>query len=144
MSPLNPTTAAELLATQGVQPASEMKKILSGFDASKPMYKHDFWPEDTLYQFIRLASVGNPILTRGSWFGIAGITSRGVGIFAGLAGRTLYKFRVLHPFSALEGTAATLPIDWQNEIGGPGGSTQVFVPRMYASHIRSLGPAEGW
>lgn len=144
MHSLNPTTAAELLASQGVQPASEVVKVLSGFDSSKPMYKHDFWPGDTLYQYIRLASVANPVPTRGSWFGIAGITTRGVAIFAGVAGRTLHRFEVAHPFSALEGTAARLPIDWQNEIGGPGGASQVFVPRMYSGHIRSLGPAEGW
>jgi len=142
MRSMNATDAAAFLASQGVQPASEVKKILSGFDFSKSAYEHHFWPGDTLYQFVRHISVGNPVAARGSWFGLSGVTMRGVAIFGGLAGRTSHKFEVVHPFSALEGTAARLPADWDNEIGGPGGATQVFVPRMYAGHIRSLGPSE--
>lgn len=142
MKLMNKAEASEFLSKQGVEPDKKVKEVLSGFDLSRPMYEHFFSPGDELYQFVRLPSVGSPVFERGCWFGLSGVSLGGAAIFGGLAGRTLQRFKVIHPFSALEGTAAPFPIDWQLEIGGRGGMTQVFVPRKYAGLIRSLGSAQ--
>ena len=86
-----------------------------------------------------------PRSTPGSWFGRAGVTQDSVAIFGGLAGRQPFKFRVIHPFSAIEGITKAMKRDWEHEIGGgQGGGSQVFVPRMYQGHIRATGAHEGW
>lgn len=133
--------ASAFLSAQGVASKAEVQKVLNGFDASKPLYVHAFWPGDVLYQFIRLTAVGRPQLNRGSWYGLSGVKRSGVAIHDGLAGRMLHKFIVTQPFTALEGTAAAMAREWEFEIGGAGGATQIYVARRHAGHIDALGPA---
>ena len=63
---LDRTSAERFLSEQGVQPASEVKNVLSGFDFSKAIYEHDFWPGDVVYQFVRLPSATDPAPSTGS------------------------------------------------------------------------------
>ena len=144
MRMLDRTSAERFLSEQGVQPASEVKNVLSGFDFSKAIYEHDFWPGDVVYQFVRLPSATDPAPSSGSWFGLAGLTPSGVAINEGLAGRRLARFKVLAPFKALEGTAVKFKINISSGIGGRGGATQIFIPRGLVGHLQSLGVAERW
>ena len=141
MKMLTPPTAAALLLAQGVPCAREVDKVLSGFDLGKPLYEQDFWPEDVLFQLIRLPSVRDPVPAPGNWFGLAGITASGVAINGGLAGRSLAAFKVVSPFKAVEGTAASFKVDLGRALGGKGGASQVFVPSGLLGHLQSLGPA---
>ncbi len=142
MRMLNQQSAEVLLTSQGVPPR-EAKKIMSGFDVSKPMYEHQFWDGDKLFQLVRLPSATDPLPSTGNWFGLTGMTSSGVAVNDGLSGRRLVEFRVAAPFTALEGTAARFVGSLHSGIGGPGGQTQVFVPRhLVASRLESVGPAE--
>ena len=141
---LTEQSAADLLRWQGVAPQPEIEKVLSGFDFEKPMYEHDFWPDDILYQLIRKPSATLPVPGTGNWFGLAGITTRGVAINDGLAGRRAAQFKVLMPFKALEGTARPMAIDLGSGIGGVGGATQIYVPRMLLGRLQALGPEDRW
>ena len=76
MRVLDHKTAADLLRSQGVGPNADVEKVLNGFDFSRPVYEHDFWPGDVLYQLIRLPSATLPLPATGNWFGLAGITNR--------------------------------------------------------------------
>ena len=137
-------TAGDLLLTQGVHPVAEVEKVLSGFDFSRPVYEHDFWPDDVLFQLVRLPSALDPLPSSGNWFGLAGITASGVAVNEGLAGRRLASFKVVSPFKALEGTAARFKVNLGSAIGGEGGATQIFIPTRLLGHLHSLGPAERW
>ncbi len=136
-------TAASYLAGHGL-PAAEITKVLGGFEFGRPVYEHHFWPNDDLYQFVRLSSASDRSPSAGNWFGLAGVTPSGVAINEGLAGRQLVRFKVVAPFDALEGTAAACAVDLGTAIGGKGGSTQVYVPRALIGHLRSAGPADRW
>ena len=140
---LNRQTATDLLRAQGVG-AADTEKVLGGFDFSKPIYEQEFWPGDVLYQLIRLPSAMQPSLTTGNWFGLAGITTDNVAINDGLSGRQATKFEVTAHFSALEGSAAELPVNIGTAVGGRGGGTQVFLPRMLLGRLQSMGPVERW
>lgn len=141
MRTLNRSSAEALLATQGVASA-EVARVLSGFDLKKPMYEQDFWPDDVLFQLIRLPSATDPSPSTGNWFGLSGITTRGVGINDGLSGRRLASFKVVAHFTALEGTAARLTVNLQTGIGGVGGATQIYAPRSLLGHLASFEPTE--
>ena len=141
---LTPEAARAFLLGQGLAPGREVDDVLSGFDFMRPAYEHHFFPGDELYQLIRLPSVGLPSPQRGNWYALAGLTHRNVAVSSGLAGRRTQKFEVVMPFLALEGTAKTLPIDWRLEIGGPGGGTQIYVPRQFGGRIRAVGPVDDW
>jgi hypothetical protein len=142
MRTLTRRTAAELLRKQGVTSEAEVKKVLSGFDFGKPIYEHDFWPEDILYQFIRRPSAVDPLPNTGNWFGLSGITTSQVAINEGLAGRSLVAFKVTTPFSALEGTAAHFKVDLGKAIGGEGGGTQIFVPKSLIFYLSAWRPRD--
>ena len=144
MRVLNRQSAGDFLRSQGVRPDSEVEKVLSGFDFTKPVYSQEFWPGDTLYQLIRLPSSSQPVMMTGNWFGLAGITTHGVAINDGLSGRQATRFEVMHPFTALEGCAKELPVNLGTAIGGRGGGTQVFLPRTLLGHLESLGAVERW
>jgi len=144
MRVLDHKTAADLLRSQGVGPNADVEKVLNGFDFSRPVYEHDFWPGDVLYQLIRLPSATLPLPATGNWFGLAGITTRGVAINDGLSGRQAVKFEVVAPFRALEGSAKTLPVNLGTAIGGPGGATQIFLPRTLLGHLQSKGAVDRW
>lgn len=135
--------AEHWLASQGVD-AREIALVLRGFDLGKPLYEQDFWPGDVLYQLVRRPSASEPLPPAGRWFGLAGMTSSGVAINDGGAGRRLVAFAVLAPFKALEGTAAPLAVDLGKAVGGLGGATQVYLPSALLGHLRSTGPAERW
>jgi hypothetical protein len=47
-------------------------------------------------------------------------------------------------FSALEGNARGFAVDLRIGIGGPGGGTQIFVPRRLLGRVRSVGPVDRW
>lgn len=141
MRMLNPRSATALLQSQGVH-APEIEKIFTGFDVGKPLYEHDFWPDDTLWQLVRMPSASLPSPATGNWFGLVGVTSSGVAINDGLAGRRLVRFRVVAHFKALEGTAKTLPADIGTGIGGLGGATQVYVPRALLGRLVATGGAD--
>jgi hypothetical protein len=141
MRVLTRATAAELILAQGVSPV-RVEEALSGFDFAKPVYEQDFWPEDVLFQLVRLPSVRDPVPASGNWYGLAGITARGVAVNDGLAGRRLNAYKVVSPFKALEGTAVKFKVDRGSGIGGDGGATQVFIPSALLGHLQSLGPAD--
>src|SRR5262245_31484818 len=143
MRPLNRQTAAELLRAQGVS-AADSEKVLSGFDFTKPLYEQEFWPGDVLYQLIRLPSATQPSMTTGNWFGLAGITTANVAVNDGLSGRQATKFEVTAHFTALEGSAVELPVDIGTAIGGPGGGTQIFLPRMLLGRVQAMGRIDRW
>jgi hypothetical protein len=144
MKMLDRAAAEIFLSHQGVMAASQLDDILSGFDLDKPMYQMDFWPEDVLYQFIRKPSLHEPSPAIGNWFGLAGITEAAVAINSGLAGRHLARFKVIAPFSALEGTAVKFKVNLGTAIGGQGGGTQIFIPRALLGCLEALGPAQTW
>src|SRR5690606_13920235 len=98
------------------------------FDFSHPVYLQEFEPEELLYQFIRNSSHEGLPLLAGSWFCLTGATKRSLAIIDGLSGRELHAYRVARMFTALEGSASALPIQWSWAGGGPGGGTQVYVP----------------
>ncbi len=62
----------------------------------------------------------------------------------GLAGREVHRFRAYSELVALEGTASRLSTNWNAEIGGMGGDTQLFVPPMLLGRIHSIGNADPW
>lgn len=144
MRSLNKQSAAALLMSQGVKDQGEIAKILDGFDLGKPLYEHDFWPDDVVYQLVRLPSASLPAPTTGNWFGLAGITTQGVAINEGLAGRRLMQLKVIAHFKALEGTAKRLATNLLTGIGGPGGATQIYAPRSILGHLAAIAPAERW
>jgi putative RNase toxin 46 of polymorphic toxin system len=141
---LNRNTAGDLLRSQGIATKVDVEKVLNGFDFSKPVYEHEFWPGDVLYQLIRLPSATLPVPATGNWFGLAGITTGGVAINDGLSGRQAVKFEVVASFRALEGSAKALPVDLGSAIGGTGGATQIFLPRTLLGHLQSVGPVARW
>lgn len=141
---LDRISAAALLRSQGVIPESEIGKVFSGFDFAKPVYEHAFYPGDTLYQLVRLPSFDLPSPMSGNWFGLAGLTTGSAAINDGGAGRRAVRFEVVMQFSALEGTARKFAVDLSKAIGGPGGCTQIFVPRTLLGRLRSVGPVERW
>ncbi len=144
MSATTESTLSSYLARYGITDPAAVQEVRSGFDMSKPLYEHYFRPGDVLYQLVRLPSFYNLNPHRGNWFGLAGLTARNVAVLHGLAGRRTHQFRVLAAFVGLEGTAGRYPLDWNKEIGGPGGATQIYVPRVLMACIQAAGPAEPW
>ena len=132
------------LRANGVAHPALVHDVLSGFDSQKPIYETPLDFETELYQYMRRPATGRPDLRVGNWFCITGASRRGLGIIDGLAGRELHRFRVVSPFVALEGTASKIARNWQFEIGGRGGSTQIYVPPRFIGHIQSLGTAAPW
>src|SRR5262245_12220332 len=140
------------LAAHGVNAADE---ILEGFGFGAGRQPRVFEVEleegEPLYQWMGNASAGAGI-SRGRWYALKGASMDGLGIFSAAAGRSLHQFRVAHPCRALEGDAAGIGTrigsegprvkSWQYGVGGSGGATQIFIPRLYDGHIASLGPAE--
>ena len=141
---LDRESAKMLLLSQGVALAEDIAKVLNGFDFAKPVYEHHFFPGDILYQLIRLPSFDLPSPDRGRWFGLAGITTQKVAVNDSLSGRRAHQFEVIMHFTALEGSAKALPVNLKTGIGGPGGGTQIYVPRLLAGRIRAVGPVERW
>jgi hypothetical protein len=133
-------SATAFLADHGIE-TEKISEILQGFDFGRPIYLHDFWPDDELYQLVRHSSAMERSVRAGNWFGLAGITASGVAINDGLSGRHLVRYKVVSHFRALEGTAARFKVDLGKAIGGKGGSTQIFVPRRLIGHLCSVGPA---
>lgn len=134
---LNQQSAEELLRRQGLSLA-KISEVLGSFNLKEPLYEHDFWDKEILYQLKRVnASIG-------MWFGLPGITTKGVAINDGLSGRILVKFRVTIPFKALEGTAKSMKKDYGIGIGGPGGQTQICIPPILQSRLEVLGQADRW
>jgi len=144
MSATTESTLSSYLARHGVTDPVAVQEVRSGFDMTKPLYNHYFEPGDVLYQLVRLPSFYNLSPHRGNWFGLAGLTAQNVAVMQGLAGRRTHQFQVLAPFVGLEGTAGRYPIDWNKEIGGLGGATQIYVPRMLMGFIQATGPVEPW
>lgn len=141
---LDRESARALLRLQGVMSEAEIKKVLSGFDFSHPVYEHVFFPGEILYQLVRLPSFYLPSPMTGNWFGLAGLTTGRAAINDGGAGRRAGQFEVVMQFCALEGIAKKLAVDLEKAIGGPGGGTQIFVPRTLLGRVRSVGPVERW
>ena len=141
---LNKEAAAELLRSQGITSRAELEMIVDAYDFDKPVYEHDFWPGDVLYQLRRLQSFHAPLSPTGNWFGLAGVTSHGVAINDGLSGREAIEFEVIAHFRALEGTARALPQNLGTGIGGPGGQTQVFLPRPLLFRLEAKGGVNRW
>ena len=144
MRVLNRDTASAWLRSQGITDQAKVAEILGGFDFSRPIYENDFWPGDVLYQLVRLPSAVKPDMLPGNWFGLAGLTTKGVAINDGGSGRQAMKYEVVAYFKALEGTAKTLPVNVGSAIGGPGGMTQVFMPRALLGHLQCLGHVDRW
>jgi hypothetical protein len=132
------------LQANGVTHPALVHDVLSGFDPKKPIYETLLDFDDELYQYIRKPATGRPDLRVGNWFCIGGATRGGLAIIDGLAGRELHRFRVVSSFSGLEGTASKISRNWRAEIGGRGGSTQIYVPPRFMGHIQSAGTAAQW
>jgi len=143
MRMLDRQSAEEFLARQAVSPA-EIVKLMTGFDLSRPMYAQHFWPGDKLYQFIRLPSASDSSPSTGNWFGLSGVTTSGAAIHDGLSGRRLVEFTVISTFEALEGTAARFDGSLHSALGGPGGATQIYIPRLLLHRVSNASPADRW
>ena len=120
--------------------AGELQKIGSGFDLSHPVYEQKLDDRAMICQFVRNPSADRPLQKLGNWFCLRGAGMEGLAIFGGGEGRSIAVVRVEIGFIALEGTAAEVPRNWANSIGGPGGLTQIFVPDKYLmTNLRVLG-----
>ena len=170
MRPLKKDAVIEWLRSQGE--TWKLEDVLSGFDFDKPLYEHQFWPGDEIFQLARLPSlpqelprnatdldsqhdfreslddpsrlVSRPPSPIGNWFGLRGITTRGVAINDGLAGRQALRFEVIVNLRALEGAAAALRRNIGTGIGGPGGQTQIFIPSMMLNRLECRGQIGRW
>ena len=134
----------DYLARNGVANDVLVANVLSGFDLAQPLYEQRLEPDTELFQFMRRPAVGRPDLRVGNWFCLRGATRGGLAIMDGLAGREVHHFRVGSELVALEGTASRMTRDWQIEIGGVGGHTQIYVPPRLIGHILSVGNAHPW
>lgn len=119
--------AENFLRSRGIVDAHRIAEICSGFDFTQPVYESLVEPGDRLFQFIRMPQAGHPFMNTGNWFSIHGADMDGVAIFSGLAGRVHTEFTVARRISVLEGTAVSLPRNWDWAGGGSGGATQIFV-----------------
>jgi hypothetical protein len=130
---------ATYLSRYGVTSPERVEEIISGFDLEKPVYEQLLNVGDVLQQYIRKPDYlgGKDV---GNWFSLSSATMSGLAIFGGGSGRHPHRFRVAHPFSALEGTALPIQQDWRWAGGGPGGQTQIYVPPRLIGHLESLGP----
>ncbi|MCR5885789.1 hypothetical protein LRS03_24195 [Rhizobacter sp. J219] len=144
MKLLNEAGARDYLDRNGVTNPVIVKAILDGFDLGKPMYEQRLEPDTELFQFMRRPSAGKPDLRVGNWFCLPGASRSGLAIMDGLSGRETHRFQVGSELVALEGTASRLSLNWEYEIGGQGGHTQLYVPPRLLGHIRSLGNAHPW
>jgi hypothetical protein len=132
----------EWLQRNGVTSARDLTEVSGSFDLERPVYEVPLHPGEVLYQYIRLPEFGNPAPAMGRYFALAGATTDGVAIFDGAAGRQLLAFEVVILLPALEGTAASKPIDWTHYVGGTGGATQLFIPRHLHDRLRPRGAVE--
>ncbi len=117
-------------------------EIEDGFDLHQPLVAYTLYPPEELFQYIRLPSSMNVCPSVGNWFALKGATLEGVAIFSGLSGRRRAKFELLVPIEVLEGTAGRQPRDWDIAVGGPGGSTQLYIPTASLVTLRCWGNVE--
>lgn len=139
---LNQSEVENYLKRNGVMTQSKISEVLSGFDSAMPIYEQLLDEGQELFQFIRNPSAANINPNAGSWFTVAGATTKSVAIIDGGSGRRFHKFQVLRPFVAIEGCAKEFPLTWKFEIGGKGGGTQIYVPPNYLGHLTAVSPAE--
>lgn len=139
MRRLTQSDVRSYLNRNGIVSADKVEEVISGFDFAKPVYEHLMDEGSVLHQFIRNPTYSGAAEV-GNWFALPSATMAGLAIFGGGAGRHPHRFRVAYPFVALEGTAAQVSRNWTWAGGGPGGHTQVFVPKRLAGHLASLGP----
>jgi hypothetical protein len=141
---LTPDEVRSFLRANGARGDKEIISVLDGFDfASKPLYFRTFEVHEILFQYIRNPSVENGNTVRsGNWFCIKGATQDDVAITGGGSGRRRHRFEVAGTFETLEGVAREQSVNWQWAGGGPGGGTQIYVPRSRIGLLRPLGPDE--
>jgi len=130
------------LRANGVSSVDQIEAVLSGFDFNVPIYYQLYEEDQELFQFIRNPSAVNLSPRVGCWFALPGATTQGVAIIDGGSGRRFHRFRVVRAFTAIEGTAKSIPIMWQHEVGGPGGATQIYVHPNLIGHLTVVSPAE--
>lgn len=130
------------LLRNGVWDDRTLDQILRGFDFSHPVYEQPLEPGNVLFQYLRRPSYSQRVPTTGNWFTLSGATTGDLAIFDGLSGRFRQKYQVLAHLTALEGTAARLPIDWGWAGGGPGGGTQLFIASPLLGRLQMIGASE--
>jgi hypothetical protein len=141
MKCLKQTEVENYLRNNGLATHNEISDVLSGFDFTKPIYEMLLEEGHDIFQFIRNPSAANTSPAVGSWFALPGATTDSVAIIDGGSGRRFHRFRVARSFMALEGSAKMFPLTWKFEIGGTGGGTQIFVPRIYIGHLNAISAA---
>jgi hypothetical protein len=144
MRRLSEADARDYLQRHGIVSPKKIDEILGGFDFSQAVYEQPLYPGDTLFQFVRLPSLGAPHPTTGNWFGIAGATTSGLAISDGHSGRRLHKYRVVAHATALEGSAVKKEMNWDWAGGGSGGATQLYVPPNLLGCIQAIGAHDRW
>jgi hypothetical protein len=118
----------------------KLAEILGGFDFDLPVYEQGLESGSILYQFVRRASFGVPLPRIGNWFCLPGASLGSLAIISGGEGRLVTKVRVRFFLVALEGTAARQLRQWGWSGGGPGGATQIFIPKAFlVTHLDVLG-----
>ena len=122
-------TIEHYLKRNGIADIHSIKKIISGFDLSKPVYEQRIWQTDKLLQYVRNPSASFNEIKVGTWFSLKGATMDSLAIFGGGAGRNLVEFRVKYSIVGLEGIAKEFRTRWTLALGGKGGSTQIFIPK---------------
>ena len=139
---LSQSEAENYLRRNGVTTLQAIAEVLSGFDFSRPIYEQILEEGQEIFQFIRTPSAANLSPNAGSWFALPGATTQSVAIIDGGSGRRFHRFSVERSFVALEGVAREFPLTWKFEIGGKGGGTQIYVPRIYLGHLSAGSAAQ--
>lgn len=129
------------LRAHGITREKVIEGIISGYDLYEWVSPVQLEAGETLYQFVRDPTAMSGSVTLGNWFCLRGATMDGVGIFSGLGGRTLKEFEVIANVEALEGTARKMKRNWNWEVGGGGGATQLFIPDHALFSLQCRGTA---
>ena len=113
--------------------------IIDSFDFNKPVYEQILYQGEEILQFVRNPSAFNLAPDTGEYFCLSGAAQKGLAIIGGGGGRMLKRFTVGRTISVLEGTASRQDTNWKHAIGGPGGQTQMFIPKQIVmSGLRPL------
>jgi hypothetical protein len=139
MSSNNKAVLDQFLRSNGVGDSALRERIAGGFDFRHPIYTSLIEPGDHLFQYMRREEIGSAIPGVGNWFCLRGADMGGLAIFSGGPGRLLKEFTVSRPVVGLEGTAAPMNRNWDWAGGGPGGSTQIYLPYHALMALVGLG-----
>jgi len=143
MNVLTPDGLRAFLRAEKVASA-QIEDIVGAFDFREPVYQTVIEGGQELFQYLRNPSFDAPSPRLGSWFCLRGASRAGLAIIDGGAGRRLHRHVVDLAVTAVEGTAVAKTVNWVWDGGGPGGSTQIYVPPRQLGRIGATGPHEPW